>query len=151
MIGLRPAVLSYAAKPCPAAPGYILELPFINAEIPAGFPSPAEHYLVEPLDISGFLVRRPKATYFMPAVGDSMVEAGINNGDLLVIDRAEDVKNGSIVVARIGDEFTVKRFCLIDGLPFLCSENEKYKPIEITEETDFEIWGCVTFAITSLR
>lgn len=60
MYGLAPAVLSYAARPCPAAPGEALELPLITAEIPAGFSSPAEHYLVEPVDLAGFLVRRPK-------------------------------------------------------------------------------------------
>jgi DNA polymerase V len=70
---------------------------------------------------------------------------------MIVIDRADQVKDGSIVVARLNDEFVVKRFCLIDGRPWLYSANEEYEPIEVTEDTDFEIWGRVTFAITSLK
>jgi DNA polymerase V len=98
-----------------------------------------------------YLVKRPKATYFMRVVGDSMVDAGIHDGDLLVIDRAETVRDGRVVVARLDDQFTIKRFQLIDGRPWLYSANEAYEPIQITEDTDFEIWGCVTFAITSLK
>jgi len=80
-----------------------------------------------------------------------MVGAGIHDGDMIVIDRADLVKDGSIVVARLNDEFVVKRFRLIDGRPWLYPANEAYESIEVTEDTDFEIWGRVTFAITTLR
>jgi DNA polymerase V len=131
--------------------GATLELPFAAACVPAGFPSPAEDYLANALDIAEYLVKRPKATYFMRVVGDSMVDAGIHDGDLLVIDRAETARDGRVVVARLDDQFAVKRFRLIDDQPWLYSANERYEPIEITEEMDFEIWGCVTFAITPLK
>jgi DNA polymerase V len=142
-------VVSYAARP-PSASG-TLELPLSIARVPAGFPSPAEDYLENSLDIAKYLVKRPKATFFMKVVGDSMVGVGINDGDLIVIDRADQVKDGSIVVARLNDEFVVKRFRVINGCPWLYPANDQYEPIEITEGADFEIWGCVTFAITSLK
>jgi DNA polymerase V len=140
-------VASYAARP-PSVSG-TLELPFSIARVPAGFPSPAEDYLENSLDIARYLVKRPKATFFMRVAGDSMVGAGIHDGDLIVIDRAHEVKDGSIVVARLNDEFVVKRFRMIDGRPWLYPANDQYEPIEITEGAEFEIWGCVTFAITS--
>lgn len=142
-------LVSYAARP--PSTGGALELPFSLACVPAGFPSPAEDYLENSLDIAKYLVKRPKATFFMRVTGDSMVGAGIHDGDMIVIDRADQVKDGSIVVARLNDEFVVKRFRLIDGRPWLCSANEAYEPIEVTEDTNFEIWGRVTFAITTLR
>jgi DNA polymerase V len=143
-------VVSYAARAQPHV-GKTLELPFAAACVPAGFPSPAEDYLENSLDISAYLVKRPKATYFMRVTGDSMVDDGINDGDLIVIDRADQVRDGAIVVARLNDEFVVKRFRLIDGRPWLYPANHAYDPIEVTEDTDFEIWGRVTFAITTLK
>jgi len=140
-------VVSYAARP--PSTGDALELPFSLACVPAGFPSPAEDYLENSLDIAKYLVKRPKATFFMRVSGDSMIGAGIHDGDMIVIDRAETVKDGHIVVARLDDQFTIKRVHLIDGRPWLYSANEEYEPIEVTEDTDFEIWGRVTFAITS--
>ena len=142
-------VVSYAARP--PSIGGALELPFSLACVPAGFPSPAEDYLENSLDIAKYLVRRPKATFFMRVAGDSMVGDGINDGDLIVIDRAETVRDGHVVVARLDDQFTIKRFRLIDGRPWLYSANEEYEPLEVTEDTDFEIWGRVMFAITTLR
>jgi DNA polymerase V len=94
-------VVSYAARPpstCDA-----LELPFSLACVPAGFPSPAEDYLENSLDIAKYLVKRPKAAFFMRVSGDSMVDAGINDGDMIVIDRTETVRDGHIVVARLDD------------------------------------------------
>jgi DNA polymerase V len=142
-------VVSYAARP-PSVSG-TLELPFSIARVPAGFPLPAEDYLENSLDIARYLVKRPKATFFMKVAGDSMVGAGIHDGDLIVIDRADQVKDGSIVVARLNDEFAIKRFRMINGRPWLYPANDQYEPIEITEGADFEIWGRVTFAITSLK
>jgi DNA polymerase V len=127
------------------------DLPVALSRIPAGFPSPAEDYLEESLDISRYLVRRPKTTFFMRVEGDSMVGAGINDGDLLVIDRAETARDGAIVVARVNDEFCVKQLQLIKGRCWLYPANEKYQPIEITDGDDAEVWGVVTHAITDLN
>jgi len=149
MHGRTLIALSYRAKPCPVVAGDTIELPFIAAHVPAGFPSPAADYLEESLDIGAYLVKRKQTTFFMRVDGDSMEGAGINDGDLLVIDRAERCGDGSIIVARIGDSFTVKRFRLIAGQAWLYPENEAYQPMPITESDDFEVWGRVTHSITS--
>ena len=143
----RIPVVSYVARASPI--GETFELPFPASSVPAGFPSPAEDYLEESLDISAYLVKRKGTTFFMRVSGDSMIEAGINDGDLLVIDRAERASDGAIIVARIYDEFCVKRLRVIDGKLWLYPANEKYKPIKIEEGMDFEIWGRVTHSITS--
>lgn len=125
-----------------------LTLPLSLFRIPAGFPSPAEDYLEESLDIGAYLVKRKKTTFFMRVDGDSMTGAGIHSGDLLVIDRAENAGDGSIIVARIGDSFTVKRLRMIDGQVWLYPDNEAFDPVPITEGDDFEIWGRVMHSIT---
>jgi DNA polymerase V len=127
------------------------ELPLVFARVPAGFPSPAEHYLEESLDIGRYLVKRPSTTFFMRCEGDSMIGVGINDGDLLVIDRAEPAYDKSIVVARIEEEFCVKQLCLIKGQCWLYPANQNYQPIQITEADDAEVWGVVTHAITDLN
>jgi DNA polymerase V len=127
------------------------ELPLILARVPAGFPSPAEDYLEEGLDIARYLVRRPKTTFFMRVEGDSMIGAGINDGDLLVIDRAESARDKSIVVVRVNDEFCVKQLRILKGRYWLYPANERYQPVEITGGDDAEVWGVVTHAITDLK
>jgi DNA polymerase V len=127
------------------------ELPLALARIPAGFPSPAEDYLEQSLDIARYLVKRPKTTFFMRVEGDSMIGAGINDGDLLVIDRAETARDKSIVVARTGEEFCVKQLRVIQGRYWLYPANSKYQPIEIGDGDDAEVWGVVTHAITDLK
>jgi DNA polymerase V len=126
------------------------ELPLVLARVPAGFPSPAQDYLEESLDIGRYLVKRPATTFFMRVDGDSMINAGINDGDLLVIDRAETAIDRSIVVARIGEEFIVKQLRLIKGRCWLYAANSRYEPIEITDNEEAEIWGVVTHSITDL-
>jgi DNA polymerase V len=120
------------------------ELPLVLARVPAGFPSPAEHYSEESLDIGRYLVKRPKTTFFMRVEGDSMINAGIHPGDLLVIDQAVTAYDKSIVVARIGEDFCVKELRFIKGKCWLFSANPDYPPIEITEGDDAEIWGIAT-------
>jgi DNA polymerase V len=126
-------------------------LPLLLASVPAGFPSPAEDYLEQSLDIARYLVKRPKTTFFMRAEGDSMIGAGINDGDLLVIDRAESARDKSVVVARVNDEFCVKQLRIIGGKCWLYPANPEYQPIEITEGDDAEVWGVVTYAITDIN
>lgn len=145
----RPSAKDARRGLLPAARADSFELPLALARLPAGFPSPADDYQEQSLDIGAYLVKRRGTTFFMRVEGDSMVGAGINDGDLLVIDRAERPCDGAIVVARIYDEFCVKQLRIIGGKIWLYPANEKYKPIEITEGADFEIWGRVTYSVTS--
>jgi DNA polymerase V len=124
-----------------------LELPTFTIRIPAGFPSPGDDYLDDKLDLNEYLIKHPSATFFMRVEGDSMVNAGINSGDLLIVDRAMEATNGSIVVAIVDGEFTVKRFQVKDNKAYLVAENSHYHPIEITPEMRFEVWGVVTYVI----
>lgn len=134
-----------------------VELPLALSYIKAGFPSPAADYEWEGCDIKQYLVRHPIATFFMRVSGDSMDGLGIHDGDLLVIDRAENARDGSIVVARVRDEFCVKQLRIVKGRYWLCSANNAYNPIEIPTpypdslQTEFEVWGVVTHSITHLN
>ena len=141
--------MSIKPRAAPAAGVEGFELPLALSHLPAGFPSPADDYLEQSLDIGAYLVRRKGTTFFMRVSGDSMIGSGINDGDLLVIDRAERPCDGAIIVARIYDEFCVKQLRIIEGKIWLYPANERYKSIEIMEGMDFEIWGRVTHSITS--
>ena len=124
-----------------------LEMPYFDAGVSAGFPSPADDYMHAKLDLNQLLVEHPSATYYVRVNGDSMLGAGIVSGDLLVVDRSLEVTNNCIVVAHIDGEFTVKRIKKTKNKMFLQAENENYKPIEITEDMDFELFGVVAHAI----
>lgn len=123
------------------------ELPLFQTGISAGFPSPADDYIEDRIDLNRELIRNPSSTFFGRVNGDSMINAGIGDGDLIVIDKSIEPKDGSIVVCVIDGEFTVKRFQKINGEIFLMPENEKYKAIKITNENDFRVWGTVTYTI----
>ncbi|MBP7735265.1 MAG: translesion error-prone DNA polymerase V autoproteolytic subunit [Spirochaetes bacterium] len=125
--------------------------PLFVARIPAGFPSPADDYVDKGLDLNEFLVRHPAATFFVRVSGDSMTGAGINSGDVLVVDRAESVRDRNIVIAALNGELTVKRFVREDGRVWLLSENQNYPSLEVTGEMDFEVWGVVVHVIRSFR
>ena len=124
-----------------------LSRPLIAWRVPAGFPSPAEDYVEGSIDLSRDLVKHPLATFYVRVEGDSMVGAGIQPGALLVVDRAAEVHEGHVIVARIGDELTVKRFCVEGGRILLKPDNPEYEPIEVTEGVDFEVWGRVIYSI----
>lgn len=124
-----------------------LEMPYFEGGVSAGFPSPAEDYMHAKLDLNELLVEHPSATYYVRVVGDSMLGAGIVSGDLLIVDRSLEVTNNCIVVAHIDGEFTVKRIKKMKTKMFLKAENENYKPIAITEDMDFELFGVVAHAI----
>ena len=121
--------------------------PLLAFRVSAGFPSPADDYLEGRIDLNEHLIHHPAATFFVRVSGDSMKGAGIFDGDLLIVDRAAEVTSGSIVVARIHDEFTLKRVRKTGNRVFLVPENEKYQTVEVTEGSDFEIWGRVTGSI----
>lgn len=121
--------------------------PVILTRIPAGFPSPAEPYLAGRLDLNQQVVRHPTSTFFVKVEGDSMIGEHIFDGDILVVDRAEEARHGSIVIARIGQEHCVKKLCIQGNRVWLASANPAYANIEITDDTDWEIWGCVTHSL----
>ena len=124
-----------------------LLLPFVEGGIAAGFPSPAEDYLDLSLDLNRELVKDQSATFYGRVKGNSMIEAGFNDGDVVIIDRSAEPANGKIAVCYIDGEFTIKRLRKMkDGL-YLVPANSEFKPIKITDETDFMVWGIVTYII----
>jgi len=125
-------------------------LPIFACGVSAGFPSPADDYLEGSLDLNEHLIRQPAATFFVRAKGDSMNGAGIHDGDLLVVDRSVDAKNGNVVIAVVNGELSVKRY-LRSGQKFsLVPENPDYSPIIINEDDDIRLWGVVTNVIHQL-
>ncbi len=122
-------------------------IPFFADAVQAGFPSPAGDYIEKRLDLNELMVKRPAATFFVRAQGDSMIKAGIHSGDILVVDKSIEVSNNMIVIAVVDGELTVKRYRIIKDKHFLVAENEKFKPIEIAQESDFRVWGVVTYVI----
>ena len=131
----------------PYARSAVLRVPLFQTRIPAGFPSPADDYLDSCLDLNDLVVKHPAATFFVRVDGNSMVEAGIDSGDVLVVDRALQPGEDAIVVAVVNGDFTVKRIHRVDGRLFLAPANLSCDPIEITEEVDFTVWGVVTYVI----
>ena len=124
--------------------------PIFMIPVSAGFPSPAEDYIEEQLDLNKHLIKHPAATFFVKVKGDSMIDAGIHSGDILIVDRAVNPGNKKVVIAVINGELTLKRIRMTKGKLFLVPENDKYKPVEITEEMDFTVWGVVTNVIHKL-
>ena len=118
--------------------------------IPAGFPSPADDFLEKRLDLNDYLVKNKAATFLVRVEGTSMENAGIFDGDVLVVDRSIEASDGKIILGVLNGEFTVKRISMQKGRLFLVPENQQFKPIEVTEEMDFKIWGVVTFALHKL-
>ena len=127
-----------------------LLLPLSTNGISAGFPSPADDHLEDIIDLNQQLIKNKEATFFGRAEGDSMIGAGIGNGDLLVIDKSLRPKNDNIAVCFLDGEFTVKRIKIEKDIIWLVAENEKYQPIKVTSENDFVIWGIVTHCIKDL-
>jgi DNA polymerase V len=123
------------------------ELTIVDATISAGFPSPAEDYSEERLDLNKKLVLHPASTFYVRVNGDSMGGDGIHHGDLLVVDKSLPPKDSSILVCFIDGEFTLKRLVSNEDGHFLMPSNPKYSPIKIDPENDFRLWGVVTYSI----
>ena len=126
-------------------------IPLYAETVSAGFPSPAESYREGELDLNELLVKNPPATFFVRVAGDSMTGAGIFPGDILVVDRSIEPSDKSVVVAALDGEFLVKRLRLKEHRVTLEPENRKYAPIEITEQSDFKVWGVVTAVVHKLQ
>lgn len=125
----------------------VLDIPFYQSNVPAGFPSPAEDFMDLDLNLQEYLVQHPSATFCVRVTGDSMQNAGIFSGDVMVVDRALEPKNNTIVLAVLDGEFTVKRIQKKGEELYLNPENTDFKPIQITEEMNFQVWGVVTHVI----
>lgn len=124
-----------------------LALPLFSHRVAAGFPSPADDHLENSLDLNEYLVKKPAATFFVRVEGQSMLGAGIRPDDILVVDRSEKAVDGKIVVAAVDGELTVKRLRTERARVYLMPENPDFPPIEITQDTEFVIWGVVTSVI----
>ena len=129
-------------------------LPLFLADdgIRAGFPSPAQDYVTESIDLNRTLVKHPAATFYAKVVGDSMCEEGISEGDILIVDRSIEAQHGDLAVCCLDGEFTLKRLCLNRGdRILLMPSNHKYRPIEVTQDNDFQVWGVVVYTIKANR
>tara|TARA_B100001105_G_C22320666_1_gene412379 strand:+ start:622 stop:1083 length:462 start_codon:yes stop_codon:yes gene_type:complete len=124
-----------------------LKIPLFESGVSAGFPSPADDYLDLPIDLNEFLIKHPAATFYVRVKGNSMEGAGIRNGDLLIVDRAEEPRNKSIVLGIIDGEFTVKRIKKKGSDLYLMPDNPEFKPIKINDNMDFQVWGVVTYVV----
>ena len=126
-------------------------LPLFLSRISAGFPSPADDYVESRLSLDEHFVQRPEATFFLRVQGDSMVGAGIHDGDLLIVDKSLEPRHGSIVIAEVHGELTVKKLYRKNGEIALLAENPAYRAIPICEESQLVIWGVVTEVVHTLR
>jgi len=123
------------------------ETRYFNSGISAGFPSPADDFKEERLSLDNELIKNKEATFFARVNGQSMIDAGLGDNDLLVIDRSLNPEHNKIAVCFLDGEFTVKRLRVEKDGVWLQPENSKYSPIKITEENEFTIWGIVTNVI----
>ena len=122
-------------------------IPMFSDAVQAGFPSPAEDHIDMDLNLNDYLVQNPSATFCVKVIGESMKDAGIQSGDIMIVDKSLEPQNRSIVLAVIDGEFTVKRVNINDKELYLMPENSNFYPIKITEEMDFKVWGVVTYII----
>ncbi|NKB66066.1 MAG: translesion error-prone DNA polymerase V autoproteolytic subunit [Candidatus Latescibacteria bacterium] len=129
----------------------IQPIPFFDCQVPAGFPSPADDYLEQTLDLNELLIEHPVATFYVRVEGDSMEGAGIHSGDILVVDRALEPDHNRIIVALLDGAFTVKRMLRRQGRVFLAPDNPTLDILPVDESMNFEVWGVVTYAIHPVK
>ena len=125
-------------------------LPLFIEGVAAGFPSPADDYIDRNLDLHEHLIENPAATFFVRASGNSMERAGIHDGDLLIVDRALEPRDGHVVIAAVHGELTVKRLRRSHGRLYLVSDSDAYPPLTITEDMDLRVWGVCRYVIHGL-
>lgn len=124
-----------------------LSLPFAEMGVQAGFPSPAQDYINDFIDLNRELIRHPAATFYARVDGESMINDGIDPGDILVIDRSIEPADGDLAVCAVDGDFTLKRISLREGQVWLFPSNEQFDPILVTPDNRFEVWGVVTYTI----
>ena len=127
-----------------------LSLPLVDEGISAGFPSPAQDFVDQAIDLNKELIKHPSATFFGRVKGESMKDLGISNGDLVIIDKSLEPKSGNIAVCYLDGEVTMKTIRKEKGYCWLVPANDAYKPIKVTHENDFLIWGIVVYVIKSV-
>ena len=120
---------------------------YILSRVSAGFPSPADDFIQSKIDVNDLLIEHPASTYFIMVSGNSMFDAGIRDGDLLIVDRSLDYVNGKIVIVILEGDFLVKKIYIKSTKVFLVAANNDYKDIEVTDEMHCTIWGVVTYVI----
>lgn len=125
-------------------------LPLYSSSVSAGFPLPGDDHIDTELDLNEHLIKHPAATFFVRVSGHSMINAGIHEDDILIVDRSIPPVHGKIVIASVDGQLTVKRLQQKEGKTFLCPENEAYSPIELTDENSTSIWGVVTTVLHSV-
>ena len=128
-----------------------LELQLFDSRIQAGFPSPAQGSFADSVDLNHELISNPAATFCARVIGDSMIDSGINEGDMLIIDRSIEPRNGDIAVVFIDGDFTVKRILINNDELSLVPANRKYPVIKVPKESNFVIWGVVSHIIKKLN
>ncbi len=126
------------------------KLPLYSSSISAGFPSPADDYIEQTIDLNDQLIHNPDQTFFIKVQGDSMIEAAIHSNDILIVDRSVTVTRDKIIIASVDDELIIRRLTIIKGKRYLVPESVDHESIEITPETDFRILGVVTYVIHSV-
>lgn len=150
-IKARPAINPVKVEEIFAAVNYTYyPVTLYSTRVAAGLPTPAEYFEEESMDLNEHLLDNPQHTFFVRVTGDSMINAGIHPGDLLIVDRSLRPSNGRIVIAVINGELTVKKLFKEDSKLYLMPENPAYSCIEIMEDMDFLIWGVVTNVIHEL-
>ena len=126
------------------------ELPYADSGVRAGFPSPAQDYTDESIDLNRDIIHHKESTFYARAVGDSLRDANVMEGDILVIDKSLEPQDGNIVVAFVDGEFTLKRVRMGRDRLTLMPANPRYRPIEVSRDNHFAIWGVVTYAIKKI-
>ena len=126
------------------------QLPYYASGIKAGFPSPAADFDETKISLDNTLVKNREATFYAKAVGTSMIGAGIDDGDIMVIDRSLEPTDNKIAVCYIDNEFTVKRIKIEKDCVYLMPENNDFQPIKVNDENELIIWGIVTYVIKSV-
>lgn len=135
---------------CKAQVDMQLDLPFFEGGVAAGFPSPAEDFADLSLDLNKALIKHPSATFFARVSGVSMVGEGIDDGDLLIIDRSVQPYDGCLAVAWVDGAFTLKRVKVEKDALYLMPANPEYKALKVTEDTDFMVWGVVHYVVKKM-
>ena len=124
-------------------------IPLLNDSVSAGFPSPADDYTEENIDLNEYLISNPSSTFFLRVKGDSMINAGIKDKDLIIVDKSLVAKPGDIVIAMIDGEFTIKRLSIKNDELYLKAENHNYPDFSFKNNIDVQIWGVVIYSIHS--
>ncbi len=125
------------------------KIPLLNDSVSAGFPSPADDYTEENIDLNEHLISNPFSTFFLRVKGDSMINAGIKDKDLIIVDKSLIAKPGNIIIAMIDGEFTIKRLSMKNDELYLKAENHNYPDFRFKNHIDIQIWGVVIYSIHS--